>query len=112
VCVCVSQRADASSLAAEADGPEDDDDLDLAAARSLLQSEDQLLQAVHSTRSVAALVKTSKDKLSQGQGQAQAQGPAISNVINEVGRNKWGCIEKIREWICHQIICLLATSPH
>ena len=69
----------------EANGAQSEESEALAAARALLQEEDDM-QAVHSAKSVAALLKTAKDKIAQVK--AAVQPPPPSNgeprVTNEV----------------------------
>jgi hypothetical protein len=57
----------------------------LVAARALLQEEDDM-QAVHSTKSVAALLKAAKDKIAQVKAAVQPpSGPAGEpRIANEV----------------------------
>eukprot|EP00428_Durinskia_dybowskii_P078293 CAMPEP_0170358512 /NCGR_PEP_ID=MMETSP0117_2-20130122/2267_1 /TAXON_ID=400756 /ORGANISM="Durinskia baltica, Strain CSIRO CS-38" /LENGTH=387 /DNA_ID=CAMNT_0010612725 /DNA_START=110 /DNA_END=1273 /DNA_ORIENTATION=+ len=73
-----------ASLLLEANGTQSEESEALAAARALLQEEDDM-QAVHSAKSVAALLKTAKDKIAQVK--AAVQPPPPSNgeprVTNE-----------------------------
>lgn len=78
-------QTEAALLSETSAGAHSEDSAALAAARTLLEEEEDM-QAVHSTKSVAALLKSAKDKIAQVKAAVQppAQPPSEPRIANEV----------------------------
>jgi len=72
-----------ASLRNEEQRDQSEESAALTAARALLDSEEDM-QAVHSTKSVAALLKSAKDKIAQVKASVHPGVAAEPKILNEV----------------------------
>lgn len=78
-----SQGITEASLRNEERDSQSEESAALTAARALLDSEEEM-QAVHSTKSVAALLKSAKDKIAQVKASVHPSVAAEPKILNEV----------------------------